>query len=625
MDFRGQNYVTNYEDFILQPKPANPPNTVLRLYADSTLASLTAINSIGNAAIGAGSGSIGAAINVQVPSVACPNCLAKGDAQLVSDGAWAGTGPNFTSATANFKSTDVGKIFWCNNPATGLSSWALTTIKAFVSSTTVTLAVNATLSAGGSQYCVWGTQDDTASLQAATTAAKVSGGNALSGPPFLNPYAKSIYLPPGGYIVSGPPFNFLVTTGNEQGVSLYGDSMGTSVIFPTPTFSQTGVGGNQGFILNAYGAGNRFQNFGINGAYFTFNNTGNTSIINAQCSACVFDHVSVQNYPIAVSAGNINIGGNGVSVIHSQFQNNTGSLGAGISCQTNGASSTVFYRTLCSNNPQNLVVNNQTGFGIGGTFSFINSVSDECGTPPCTRIVASKDVNITGSIIWGSGNQYAMSVDGTSIVRISQSFVGPYNGGTNVGGGVNISSGGVVIATESVFGYAGAASNENAVNGPSGATFQDVGGNIIGICAPECTMGTTATFNTHLYTGGINPVTSLTHTWNTCTLPVTFQATTVGAPICNQFIDQNLQLTRIKASSLVSTTCVTAPVVTISDGTNTASLTLTSGASSWDSGALVTLPFTTGNVVTVINTIGSCVTPPVGLAVTYNMQSVLNL
>src|ERR1700677_3894284 len=62
------------------------------------------------------SGSLGSALNVKTYG-------AIGDAQQVVDASWSGTGPTLNSATASFKSSDVGKIIWCNNNATGAVSW----------------------------------------------------------------------------------------------------------------------------------------------------------------------------------------------------------------------------------------------------------------------------------------------------------------------------------------------------------------------------------------------------------------------------------------------------------------------------------------------------------------------
>src|SRR5271154_1991438 len=98
-------------------------------------------------------------------------------------------------------------------------------------------------------------------------------------------------MPPGGYFVSAPPLNLQVGGGTNQGISVIGDSAGTSTIFPMQTFSQGALGGNQGFIVNGYGEGNKFSNFTINGSAFNYTNTGNTSIFNVPCNICVVDHV----------------------------------------------------------------------------------------------------------------------------------------------------------------------------------------------------------------------------------------------------------------------------------------------------------------------------------------------
>jgi hypothetical protein len=618
--FRGELTTTNWEDFILQPKPANPPNTLIRLYADSTLGQLTAINSLGNTVIGgAGSstGAFGAAINVKASPY-----NAVGDVQQIQDGVSSGT--SLTSATANFKSTDVGKIIFCN--ASGSVVVTQTTIKAVVSSTQVTLTSGS--GSGSSLVCAWGTQDDTPAFVAATTAALTTSGNNISGGPFLSPYAKTIYIPPGGYFVSSVPFNLLVGGGNTQGVSIIGDSAGTSTIYPMQTFSQGSLGGNQGFIVNAYGSGNTFKNFAINGSALTYTNTNNTSVFNASCGNCLIDHITIYSFGLAAQAGYISVGGQQIRVTNSLFQQAPTTVGNAIACQINGAAGALFLGNICSNVNTTLSISGEAGASTGSQVTLVGSIFDECSGSAftgCSNVGTSKDVVFVGCTIWANGTvgSYALSVDGTSIVRLDSCFVGPYNTNVNVGG-VNIASGGQVLATNSQFGFNGTGV---AVHGAAGSLFQDVGGNKIVSCnSIPCTPAATSVYSTNAFTGGIIPTASLTHTPNTV-YAVQGNLLTTAQTLVSYALDQNYQLVSIAVgqggTTPPTTTCATAPVVTITDGTNSATLTLTTGNTSWSSTGLSTV-FTKGNTFSVSIGANTCATPPQDIYVNYILQSVMN-
>lgn len=99
-----------------------------------------------------------------------------------------------------------------------------------------------------------------------------------------------------------------------------------------------------------------------------------------------------------------------------------------------------------------------------------------------------------------------------------------------------------------------------------------------------------------------------------------------AANIGNQTPDQQITMTKIQAITQgVSTICAAAPVVTFSNGTVTATLTLTSGKTAWDSAvdASTGLPavFPPGTAITASTTAGTCATPPTGLSLTYTWQS----
>lgn len=135
---------------------------------------------------------------------------AKGDAQVVADGAMSSGSAVLTSATANFTAGDVGKAISVKGAAgTGVTT-LVTTIASRQSATQVTLtAANASGSALSGAVVTWGT-DDTPAIQAAVNAAEtyLAAGHT---------YAQ-VYFPPRPYAVAGA----LNTTKSGNGQIVFG-------------------------------------------------------------------------------------------------------------------------------------------------------------------------------------------------------------------------------------------------------------------------------------------------------------------------------------------------------------------------------------------------------------------
>ena len=89
-------------------------------------------------------------------------------------------------------------------------------------------------------------------------------------------------------------------------------------------------------------------------------------------------------------------------------------------------------------------------------------------------------------------------------------------------------------------------------------------------------------------------------------------------------------MTRIMTSSQNTTTCATAPIITISDGT--VSQTLTTAKSSWNSsvatstgiGPTIFKPNGTITVKYDVAAASACATPSTQLAINYNISPILN-
>lgn|GEM_PF-2084609 len=119
---------------------------------------------------------------------------AKGDAQVVGDGAMGSGTAILTSATANFQDSDVGKAISVKGAAATGVTTLITTIASRQSATQVTLnAANASGGAVSGAVVIWGT-DDTAAIQAAVNAAETYLAS--------HTYAQ-VYFPPRPYIIAG--------------------------------------------------------------------------------------------------------------------------------------------------------------------------------------------------------------------------------------------------------------------------------------------------------------------------------------------------------------------------------------------------------------------------------------
>ena len=128
---------------------------------------------------------------------------AKGDVQVVTDGAMTIGSPVLTSASGKFSSADQGKVIAVfgagSETGNGGATLLRSTILSVQSSTSITLANTATQTASN-MFTEWGT-DDTADIQAALTAAwECSNGCTRGGGNQQG--AGTVYFPPGGYAIT---------------------------------------------------------------------------------------------------------------------------------------------------------------------------------------------------------------------------------------------------------------------------------------------------------------------------------------------------------------------------------------------------------------------------------------
>jgi hypothetical protein len=239
----------------------------------------------------------------------------------------------------------------------------------------------------------------------------------------------------------------------------------------------------------------------------------------------------------------------------------------------------------------------------------------------------STTVNISGTTFWGSGagSGTPMYVDGTSTVYCVDCYIGAFNSVNNFNA-LQMASGAKFYATSSTLAGNGTGA---AVNAPSGANFIDEGGNLIQNCnSTTCNPVTPAQYATLGFIGGVIPKSSLTHTPNTC-FAVTGALLATAQNLCTLLLDQNYQLLNITAqsggTSPTAETCATPPVITLSDGTrsNTLTMTGTGTQTTWSVTGLSTI-FASGTTLTVSIGANTCATPATNVSVNYVLQSVLN-
>lgn len=541
------------------------------------------------------------------PGVSLASFAATGTGKYATNCTTASSGGVVTCPAIGFTPADVGKYIIINGPGGQATQ---STIASYQSATQITAAANPWGASSGTAT-VKVAPDNTAALNAAVAAAT----------------AQCTYLfIPGGYWLFGVGATAPLINPGATGQSCFGGIHGaggaggggptptvTTNIWISPTMTEVNTACTGNFFAGYQSpSGLELSDFGIDALGVQIGVTGATAI--SLSFQQRMDRVRI------IGWGNVNsgqseiavcLGGSGATIRDSVLADND----IGIFQQSFGA---FVENSYSGNSSLDLEVFNVLSDTTYGLSTYIGNTFDECGDlsaygTTCVYVNNSNNIQFVNDSIWCETSitppvgASAIHVGGTaSNVLLEGDSIGPWawTSGAQRCNGLVIDSGSTARATMNRY-WSGAGQNYVLNNG----TYYDVGGNGPG------SNGFGGTW------GGNNPIASLTHTWNTCYETL---AAFGAATLCKQYEDQALWLNRIAASSSVTTTCATAPVVTISDGTNSATLTLTSGASSWTSGALTTTFPTIGNTITVSVTAGSCTTAPANLAVTYNMQSYLN-
>lgn len=609
------------------------------------------------------------------------NYGAFGDSQSSLNATPATTVLNCTDCA--FTSADVGKRISC---ATAFVTQVApsTTITAVNSTTQVALSG----SSAGNNPCtvLWGHSDDAACTAAMIAAVaqmtnKFNGGNIG-----LTSFAPTLYFPAGNYNLSSCAM-LINPTNPQSGFSILGDGVDETKLYyntgETASFliaftgqigearvenlTLDGANGNQttansGIVFNS--GRNILHNvtiqrmgvaqglFGSNAMYVTKLTSVSNSGAGIFCSSCVGEFTQ------SVSSNNQGANGN-------LFIQGTSGLGT-----TEGFHWIAGLIDECSTSNAAVQVVNSVDVWLSGSFLSCSGVGSSAisvdgksyvHTVSGIASVFSNDPNLSGltispgGVVISSDFTYAGTGSGKCITN-SGIFLD--NGGNRCGNAFLISSGTSTgtAAVLTVF-LKTSAPNTNCTVGdalqvfaaspigyngyyPAGATsgITAVSGTTISYTTPGSNLGNAiqsgyaVCLNLQSYSGNLprallnNPIP------NTCYVTITPIVNATTYTMCNFGLGTATNITRIMASSQVTTTCATAPIVTISDGTVSETLTLTSAKSSWDSSVdastgVGTTIFKPNGVITVRYDAGAasaCATPPTQLAVSYNISPILS-
>jgi hypothetical protein len=561
------------------------------------------------------------------------------DTQKIADGVTAGGGSKtVSSATAQFVAGDVGKKIVCAAPGNITPQMSIATILIRNSATLVTTDTTDNGAAVNLQ-CIWYTKDATSAFTTANTAARssISTTNDPNVGPTIGTSPGSVYCPEGGYAISGRIFS-QIGTGSTTGPNFIGAGKGKCNIYIIPGT----VDPNDGFavLIQFYNSiGGVMQGFSIDGLAFgsTFTHPVVQMYAMQQFRAEDFSVTNTAQGDGSQATVDFRNSTNGV--ISNVFVQGSNNKDNDYACGFNGTQSTHVRALTCSNHNQtalfmgNGLTNGFRGIGGGNGVLVEQSTIDECGstTLDCIILQTGGLANFVGGWLGvGNANRAAVSIDGTSMGYFSNMNIGQFGSTTVNSIGIRLASGGIANVSMSDIRGNGAAGI--AVTGPAGAIFNDIGGNrIVNCVSGVCSAVTAATYATLGFTGGIVPKATVTHTPNTC-FAVTGNLLATAQNLCTFLNDQNYQLLNITAQSGGTTpaasACATPPVITFSDGTRTATMTMTTAKTQWNSGVdsvtNLNQVFASGTTLTISIGANTCATPPANVSVSYVLQSVLN-
>lgn len=622
---------------------------------------------------GAGTNPLGASLNVK----AAPY-NARGDTQS-SDNATISGNTTLTCSDCNFTLADTttNKTFSC--AFLFATSMAPSTAVTFVNATTVTIPS----SGNGPCTVTWG-KDDGAAIQSAMNdfktaimATTVGGNIGVLGSP--NP--PSLYFPCGNYS-STIPLNPSPATAVSGGFIQGCGKDSTKITFLTNTSSAANL-----FVINSNTGAFTLKGMTFDGVNGTQPGAGAALFLNGTNKA---DDIRVQRF--STGGPGVYIGNRIDSVGLDSISNN----GVGILCLfCKGAIRGMFTSNnfTFSNLTVQGVTGSTAGEGLVIEDSFADECSNAVG---CTQFIDSQDVRLIGYRALGGGSAARCAfVDANSVVSWNGGICATF-GSDNNAGGLNIAAGGMLEASDVRFISSGTATciaNSGSLRDNGGnsceSAFVIVSGTSTGTTAVLTLSNTGAAVNANCSVGdsllvegtgiagysgyfpfGITAVSATTLTYltqgsnlgvltaggvahcrnlqkysgtlptallnnpvpNTCYVTITPIVNATNYLLCNFRTQTATNITRITASSQNVTACATAPIITISDGAVSQTLTLTTAKNSWDSAVdassgVGTTIFKPNGTITVrydAAAASACATPPTQLSVSYNISPILS-
>lgn len=616
------------------------------------------------------------------PGFNVKNYGAKGDWQSSNNGATT-TSTTQTCSDCNFTQADVGKTICGATLAT--TELPCTTISTVTNATTIITAGAAT-NTFSPQTFAWGTNNDAAITSAVAGAIAASKAKIIVGNLGVISATPAVYFPAGGYGICNAGLSFGASS--LDGITVHGDGPEQSIIYAlTGCNYNTGTGViaftgsvNYGFLygLTLDGMNGNNATVGSSSVYLAASRTKISNVIIQRGSGVGLilqgsfygDNVSV--------VGNVGQGiwCNGCNgEIHNSISSNNGTTGSAFNLKISNV----------------VGLNGGNGFRWWG--GLIDECGTSVNG--CTQVVNSNDIWFIGMAGFGTPNSSCLNVDGQSFVHWNGGICGPFGLDTNTGGPV-IQAGGVLQASDlrmvgtgtakcltnsGAFQDNGGNSCENQFPIASGTsttttavlTLTNVGAAIntncsvgdslmvqgagiagydgyypFGITATSATTltyttagsnlgalgagGTAYCRNLQTFSGNLPKALLNNPIPNTCYVTITPIVNATTYLLCNFRTQSATNITRIMASSQTTTTCATAPIITISDGTASQTLTLTSAKSSWDSAVdtstgVGTTIFKPNGTITVkydAAAASACATPPTQLAISYNVSPILS-
>lgn len=354
---------------------------------------------------------------------------ARGNTRKVTDAVLSNGSTAVASATGAFTSADIGKAIFGVEISSGAAKLPVGTILLVNSPTSITVSVAATGDYTG-VHLVFGT-DDSNAIRAARVAADAA-----------NPKGK-VYLPAGGYLFSKLLFDLQYSATTDT-IAVEGDGADCTYLFMHPNYDFATTQDNASAIFRFANAQFfRGGGFTLDCSYYAFT-WNNVYPFVAASHKAFYSDIRVLNIRGARAPAAVTIGlayfqkcwfaqsaacsyGLFVDLVQAIFEDcYTGSHSGTSSLRLNGIDGD----------------SNQTYY-----FRWQGGLIDESGTAS-VDVVNSTDVSFIGAKIVSGDGVDAMTVDGTSKVRLTNSELTPYSASGNRGG-LNVLAGGVATLGES--------------------------------------------------------------------------------------------------------------------------------------------------------------------------------